>query len=266
MTSFDNLGDDSADLLFGLQLRCQKRGIDATRVHRNGLAAVARDLFKAKVISSSWKKRLVNLDTAYHIIRHLNRVGAEQFLIDFDTEISIHYPNTKDAQEIQADQTARGDDEETLTKVELFDLYAGERCECSTQTDPILSNPMDSVDDGTETSSGEETLEPMPDTDDEFESPSTFLPSTPLPVTVATRMTQRAEQHLRDSLTTPCSDEYALKFSLRYILNKMNNRIASLDEYALKFSSRTILNKMNNHMALDCVEVDQRSHDDNDNR
>eukprot|EP00927_Polykrikos_kofoidii_P047984 TRINITY_DN4223_c0_g2_i1.p1 TRINITY_DN4223_c0_g2~~TRINITY_DN4223_c0_g2_i1.p1 ORF type:complete len:226 (+),score=19.39 TRINITY_DN4223_c0_g2_i1:96-680(+) len=63
------------------------------------------------------------------------------------------------------------------------------------------------------------------------------LPSSPLPDAAATRTTQRAEQHLRDILSTPCSDKYALKYSLRAIMNKMNNHMASFDDLVAKMVS-----------------------------
>ena len=81
------IGDDSADILFGLQLRLQRCGIERTAQHRNGLSAVARDLFRDRFVNSQWKKKLLNVDIAYNVCRHINRVGAEAYLQEFLEEI-----------------------------------------------------------------------------------------------------------------------------------------------------------------------------------
>ena len=70
---------DAGDLVQSLHGKCLRRCVDALGVHKEGLSAVAREMYRRKIIGAAAKKKLIELDLAYHICRHVTSGSIIEF-------------------------------------------------------------------------------------------------------------------------------------------------------------------------------------------
>ena len=72
-------------MLYG---RCLRAACARLGTHQQGLASASRTLFKSGVISGARKKKLLELDVAFQVVRHSNVASVAKFDLDFCSELS----------------------------------------------------------------------------------------------------------------------------------------------------------------------------------
>ena len=78
---------DAGDLVASLHGKCLRTAIAKLGRHKEGLSAAARDMFREQLITSRRKKKLMEVDIAFHVTRHISCASADKFLSDFMTEL-----------------------------------------------------------------------------------------------------------------------------------------------------------------------------------
>ena len=66
-----------------LRLLCGQLGS-----HFDGVSSAARAAFRAGSLSSSRKRKITELDVAYHLVRHITAASSKKFMDDLVMEMS----------------------------------------------------------------------------------------------------------------------------------------------------------------------------------
>ena len=78
---------EAGELVASLHGKCLRAAIDKLGKHKEGLSAAARDLFRAQLIDSSRKRKLLQIDSAFHLTRHISSESVHCFVAQFMDEI-----------------------------------------------------------------------------------------------------------------------------------------------------------------------------------
>jgi hypothetical protein len=79
---------EAGDLVSSLYGKCLRAACARLGMHQQVLAAAARSLFKHGIVSAVRKKKLIELDLAFQVVRHINVISVEEFFCDFLSELS----------------------------------------------------------------------------------------------------------------------------------------------------------------------------------
>lgn len=80
---------DASALVASLHGRCLRATCACLNSHKDGLSSAARSLFHKAFIPGKTKKKLMELDTTFHVVRHINVAHAERFAAEFLSEVDV---------------------------------------------------------------------------------------------------------------------------------------------------------------------------------
>jgi len=109
-------------LVFDLQCQLLARLCEAAGRHFQGLAAAARACRKAGLIDQVTAKKICDVDTAYHIVRHVTHESVDEFM---DT-VAFKLRGSSGKHEEHIDSSIAGDSNVTVQLASpplLFDIY-----------------------------------------------------------------------------------------------------------------------------------------------
>ena len=83
---------EAGDLVATLHGKCLRAAISRLGQHKEGLSAAARDLYRAQLIGTSRKRKLLQLDQAFHLTRHISSESILLFMDHFLGELAGEPP------------------------------------------------------------------------------------------------------------------------------------------------------------------------------
>lgn len=78
---------DAASIIFQLHGKCLRLLCDDLHSHFDGISSAARAAHRQNRITSSLKRKIIELDVAYHITRHVSSPSAEKFYATLQAEL-----------------------------------------------------------------------------------------------------------------------------------------------------------------------------------
>ena len=79
---------EAGDLIATLHGKCLRLSVDILGQHKQGLSAAARQLHLGKKIGANLKRKMIHLDLAYHVSRHITTSSVEEFYEKLRYELS----------------------------------------------------------------------------------------------------------------------------------------------------------------------------------
>ena len=92
---------DAGELVYALHGKAFRMATAKLGSKREGLPVAAKDLLLAGHINQRRRKKLVNIDLAYHLCRHISVESIAEFLACFEVEL-----NSQDTQDSPASTVA----------------------------------------------------------------------------------------------------------------------------------------------------------------
>ena len=79
---------EAGDLIATLHGKCLRLSVDILGQHKQGLSAAARQFHLGKKIGANLKRKMIHLDLAYHVSRHITISSVEEFYEKLRNELS----------------------------------------------------------------------------------------------------------------------------------------------------------------------------------
>mmetsp|Transcript_86584 Transcript_86584/g.209973 ORF Transcript_86584/g.209973 Transcript_86584/m.209973 type:complete len:203 (+) Transcript_86584:77-685(+) len=87
LQAYSGIGESAPCMLEDLQWQVLQRLTAAAKQHFQGIASGAKECFRLGLIDKELKKNILDVDTAYHIVRHLNRQSIHNFILQVDCQL-----------------------------------------------------------------------------------------------------------------------------------------------------------------------------------